>query len=192
AEGWTLDKFSVAENGVVQNQYSHYYIAENRTYGGYDKVLSEGPYNFGWGISAPNTVEHFPYQDGLLVWYWDTAFSNNNTSVHPGGGEALPVDARAASLRWSNGSIARNRIQTFDATFGLTATDRVTLHRETTAGMTTLTAPSRPGVAVFDDTDPKRYYDPANPGHSAIVGGTGTRIEVISSTQNGTMQVVVR
>ena len=192
ADGWSLDGFSVADKGIVERQYSHYYIAENRVYGGYDKTLETGPYNFGWAQTAPNHVEHFPYQDGLLVWYWDTEFSNNNTSDHMGGGEALPVDARVASLKWSDGTIARNRIQAFDATFGLTPTDPISLHRETTSGMTTLNAPSRPRIAVFDDTDPMRYYDKANPGHSVIVGGTGTRIEVVSTTQNSSMQVLVR
>jgi immune inhibitor A len=192
ADGWTMDKFVLAENGKVQREYSHYYIAENRTYGGYDSTLKTGPYNFGWQVTAPNRVEHFPYQDGLLVWYWDTEFADNNTSEHMGGGEALPVDARPTSLRWSDGTIARNRIQSFDATFGLAATDPISLHRETSSGLTTLTAPSRPGVAVFDDTDPMRYYDTANPRGSVIVGGTGTKIEVISTTQNGSMQVVVR
>ncbi len=192
ADGWTLDKFSVAENGQVERQYSHYYMAENRTYGGYDATLETGPYNFGWLTTKPNTVEHFPYQDGLLVWYWDTQYGDNNTSAHMGGGEALPIDARAASLKWSDGAIARNRIQSFDATFGLAPTDPLSLHRETSAGMTTLTVPSRPGVAVFDDTDPLRYYDEANPLHSVKVGGTGTQIEVISTTQNGSMQIVVR
>jgi immune inhibitor A len=192
ADGWTMDGFSLAEAGQVERQYSHYYMAENRTYGGYDQTLKTGPYNFGWLASEPNRVEHFPYQDGLLIWYWNTQYGDNNTSAHMGGGEALPVDARSGSLTWSDGTIARNRIQSFDATFGLESTDPISLHRETTTGMTTLTAPSRPGVAVFDDTDPMRYYDEANPGHSAVVAGTGTRIEVVSTTKNGTMQILVR
>ncbi len=34
--------------------------------------LKLGPYNF--GIPTPaNWVEHFPYQDGLLIWYYDTS-----------------------------------------------------------------------------------------------------------------------
>jgi immune inhibitor A len=167
-------------------------MAEYRTYGGYDKTLQEGPYNFGWGRTEPNRVEHFPYQDGLLIWYWDTQYGDNDVSAHPGGGEALPIDARAKALTWSDGSIARNRIQTFDATFGLTPTDPISLHRETSTGATTLDVPSRPGIAVFDDTDPMRYNDSANPGGSTKVGGTGTRIEIISTTQNGSMQIVVR
>lgn len=190
--GWTLDKFSVAVDGVVKSKHDHYYIAENRTYGGYDSTLETGPYNFGFGATAPNKVEHFPYQDGLLIWYWDTSYSDNNTQVHPGGGEALPIDARPEALRWSDDSIARNRIQTFDATFGLDPTDPISLQLETGTETLDLDVPSQAPVTVFDDSDPMAYYDEANPRHSVKVGGTGTRIEVISGTPNTSLQVVVR
>src|SRR5690606_40167541 len=103
----------------------------------------------------------------------------------------LPVDARPAALTWSDGTVVRNRIQTFDATFGLEKTDPITLHRETATGMTTLTVPSQAAVPVFDDTDPMAYYDPANPGGSVIVAGTGTTIRVIQSNKNEMMQVRV-
>ena len=32
----------------------------------FDKYLKTGPYNFGFP-SKPDFVEHFPYQDGLLI-----------------------------------------------------------------------------------------------------------------------------
>ena len=41
-------------------------------------------------------------------------------------------------LRWSDGVTARNRIQAYDSTFGVQATDRLSLHRETASKMTTL------------------------------------------------------
>ena len=66
----------------------------------------------------------------------------------------LPVDAHPAALRWSDDTVARNRIQTYDASFGLEATDPLSLHRETAAGMTTLGVARKPAVKVFDDTDP--------------------------------------
>ena len=31
-------------------------------------------------------MEHFPYQNGLLIWYVNYAFEDNNTSAHPGDG----------------------------------------------------------------------------------------------------------
>ncbi|MCQ2001148.1 immune inhibitor A domain-containing protein [Arthrobacter zhaoxinii] len=168
-----------------------YYIAENRQYVGYDDTLRTGPYNFGWGVNAPDRVEHYPYQDGLLITYWNAGQRNNNTRQHPGSGLVLPVDSHPQTLRFSDGSIARNRIQSFDATFGKEATDPVLLHRETATGMTTLSAPSRPGVPVFDDTNPNAYYDPANPQASVVVAGTGTKITVVNSNPKGMMTVRV-
>ena len=170
---------------------SRFYIAENRQYLGLDSTLKTGPYNFGWGTSAPDRVEHFPYQNGLLISYWNTARPRNTVRTHPGEGLVLPVDARPTPLRWSDGALARNRIQTFDATFGTEATDPVTLHRETPAGMTTVSAPTRPAVEVFDDTDPMAYYDASNPLGSVKVAGTGTQIEVLQSNSQGMMTVAV-
>lgn len=191
ADGWSMDEFVIVEDGQTSQTYDHYYIAENRQYLGYDKTLEEGPYNFGWGRTAPNKVEHFPYQNGLLVWYWNTRYADNNTNTHPGGGEVLPIDARPEAMTWDDGTIARNRIQSFDATFGLESTDPISLHRETADGMTTLEVASRKGVAVFDDSDPMAYYDADNPQNSAIVGGTGTRIRVETTTRNNMMKLVV-
>ena len=191
APGWTMDTFVIAENGTTKGVYSHYYIAENRQYLGYDGTLAEGPYNFGWGTTKPDFVEHFPYQNGLLVTYVNGQYTDNNTSVHPGGGEALPVDANPTALRWSDNAVARNRIQSFDSTFGLERTDAISLHRETAAGMTTLNAPSRPGVTVFDDTNPMAYYDAANPGGSVKVAGSGTTLRVLDANRNGMMTVLV-
>ncbi|HEX6248328.1 MAG TPA: immune inhibitor A domain-containing protein [Nocardioidaceae bacterium] len=191
APGWELDLFEIAENGASTNEYSHYYIAENRQYLGYDSTLQTGPYNFGWLNSQPNKVEHFPYQNGLLIWYWNTQYGDNNVSQHPGGGEALPIDARPGALRFSDGAIARNRIQTFDATFGLERTDAVTLHRETATGEETLDIPSRPAVPVFHDSDELAYYDEANPRGSVKVAGSGVRITVESVTNTGQMKVLV-
>ncbi|OUM43321.1 hypothetical protein B8W73_05230 [Arthrobacter agilis] len=171
---------------------NRFYIAENRVYGGYDATLATGPYNFGWGVTAPDTVEHYAYQDGLSITYWNTAQRNNNTRQHPGAGLALPVDAHPKALTWSDGTGVRNRIQSFDATFGKQATDALNLHRETAAGMATLTAPSQPGVAVFDDTNPKAYYDAANPQGSVVVAGTGTKIEVVQSNSTGVLTLQVR
>ncbi|MDN3482440.1 immune inhibitor A [Arthrobacter sp. APC 3897] len=168
-----------------------YYIAENRQYMGYDGTLETGPYNFGWALSAPDTVEHYPYQNGMLITYWNAGQRNNNTSQHPGAGLVLPVDSHPRSLVWSDGAYARNRIQSYDATFGKEATDPISLHRETAAGMTTLNVPSQPGVAVFDDTNPNAYYDPANPQASVVVAGTGTKIQVIQSNPKGMMTVRV-
>jgi immune inhibitor A len=185
APGWTMDEFVVVENGSYSAKYDHYYIAENRVYGGYDRTLETGPYNFGFP-EEPNRVEHFPYQNGLLVTYWNTWMGNNDTSDHPGAGEILPVDARGEALRWSDGSVARNRIQSFDATFGTEATDPISLHN----GDATLEVPGRSAERVFDDTQGQRYYDPENPQGSVIVPNTGTQIRVENANAKQGMMLV--
>jgi M6 family metalloprotease-like protein len=173
------------------NGKDRFYIAENRQYAGYDATLEVGPYNFGWLETRPDWVEHFPYQDGLLISYWNTAVSNNNTLSHPGTGRILPIDARPAALRWSDGVVVRNRIQSFDSTFGVERTDRISLHRETAAGLTTLSVPAQAPVPVFDDSDPMRYYDAANPMGSVKVAGVGVKIKVVQSNKSGKLTVQV-
>ncbi len=71
------------------------YIAENRQYDNYDKSLATA-YNFGWRVAGDplfDHVESYPFQNGLLVTYWDTSQANNNVGDHPGSGLILPVDA---------------------------------------------------------------------------------------------------
>ena len=59
------------------------YLAENRVYSGYDDTLRTGPYNFGWANTKPDWVERFPYQNGMLVWYANGEFDDNNTIGPP-------------------------------------------------------------------------------------------------------------
>ncbi|MBC9956973.1 immune inhibitor A [Yimella sp. cx-51] len=167
--------------GSVSKQVSHYYLAEYRRYAGYDKTLRTGPYNFGWANTRPDWVERFPYQDGLLVWYINNEYTDNNTSQHPGAGMALPVDANPANIKFADGTNLGNRRQPYDATFGTERTDAFTLHRNGVP----LNLPSRPAVRTFNDSDPNRYYDPANKLASVKVAGSGTSITVKSQSPNG-------
>jgi len=185
--GWTyvpVGGFRVT-SGIESAFYSNYYVVENRQYRGFDAGLTNA-YNFVGG----NWVEHFPYQDGMLVSYWDTSFANNNVGANCGGGRCggllLPVDAHPEALVCADGGIWRNRVQTFDATFTLAPTDEITLHCRGVAS----THPSLPAVSVFDDNN--SYYDPANPMGSVITPVTGTQIRLKSVTLGGFMQVQVR
>jgi Immune inhibitor A-like metallopeptidase, VEG domain len=70
ADGWTLDGFrDVGESETID--YDNYYVASNRQYVSYDQYLKSGPYNFGDPNRPTTWAEHFPYQDGLIVSYWD-------------------------------------------------------------------------------------------------------------------------
>ncbi|MGW6389647.1 immune inhibitor A domain-containing protein [Streptomyces sp. NPDC055103] len=184
--GWTAAGRWKISTGTETATTPRYYLLENREYVGSDALLAEGPYQFSKGVSAPDWVEWFRYQNGMLVWYVDRSFDDNNVSAHPGGGQAMAVDARPAPFRYADGTAPSNRRQPFDATFGLEATDATCLHKEALVGkggsQTVETqaacAPSVPGIPVFDDTDPNAYYDTTAPQASVKVAGHGVRVTV--------------
>ena len=174
--------------GIETKWYSNYYVAEYRTYKGYDSTLEVGPYFFGYTGPLVNYVDHFPYQDGLLINYWDTSQANNQTRNHPGAGLLLPIDAHYQTLYRVDGVRWRNRVQTYDSTFTLEPTDALNnLHVANVLSP----IPSLPAVSVFDDRT--LYYDPTNPQGSVMNPNTGTQIRILSiSALDGFMQVQVR
>lgn len=188
AGAWVAKGGFAISSGTTSRQVQDFYFAENRTYSGYDKTLQTGPYNFGWGTTKPDWVERFPYQNGMLVWFANGEYTDNNTSAHPGGGEVLPVDARPAPIYLDGGARLGNRRQPFDATFGQEATDAVTFHRN---GVPT-TVPSQPAIPTFDDSDPNAYWSAKNPWASTKVAGSGTTMTVTHTRDGGNeLQVLV-
>ncbi|MFF3270186.1 immune inhibitor A domain-containing protein [Streptomyces chrestomyceticus] len=184
--GWAAKGFSRIGASFTKD-YPRYYIAENRQYVSYDKTLKTGPYNFGWATDRPQWVEHFPYQNGVLIWLWDTSQPDNNVGQHPGYGQILPIDAHPKAEKWSDGKLMRNRFQTYDSTFTRHRTDALTLHKD---GKVTKIK-SKPGVTVFDDRKGV-YYDETNPTGGVIVADTNTRIKISNESWNGstvTLQV---
>jgi len=187
--GWTFEGFRVT-TGTEDKLYNQYYVAEFRTYKGYDYGLKVGPYYFGYADNPllGNFVDHFAYQDGLLIHYWDTSMPDNNTGLHPGQGLLLPIDAHPTTLYRVDGGRWRNRIQTYDSTFTLAPTDGIpNIHHLSQLSP----VPSLPAIKRFDDRI--MHYDPTNPLGSVMHPNTGTIIEIRSiSAQNSFMQVQVK
>jgi len=189
--GWTFDGFRTTTGSETQSFFNAY-VLEYRTYTGFDKSLKTGPYNFGFNNTTPNWVEHFEYQDGLLISYWDNSFADNSVGDHPGGGLILPIDAHPQLEHWGDGTLMRPRIQSRDSTFGIWRVPSITLHMN---GVPT-TLPGKAAVRVFDDS--RSYWTNcdthgctgAHPGHyqpgwsSVDVPNTGTRIKVVSVSGN--------
>jgi immune inhibitor A len=151
--GWTYAGFTRTD-GLLTQSFFNAYIAEFRQYEGYDEALKTGPYNFGF-LDDPdrqNWVEHFPYQEGLLVWYYDESFADNSIGDHCAdgrcGGLFLPVDAHPELLIRPDGQVWRPRIQAFDSTFGFSRTDRLCLHFNSDRQC----YPRLRGNPLFDDT----------------------------------------
>ncbi|MFJ8533116.1 immune inhibitor A domain-containing protein [Streptomyces sp. NPDC093591] len=166
--------------GSITDDYAQYYIAENRQYVSYDKTLKTGPYNFGFSSTRPDWVEHYAYQNGLLIWKWDTSQADNNTSQHPGVGLVLPVDSHPTALKWADGTLMRNRIQSYDSPFSRFRTDGMTLHNADAATK----IPSRAGVPVFNDHT-NTYYDAATPTAGVKITDTNTKIKIIQEAKDG-------
>jgi immune inhibitor A len=174
---------------VVQGDLGSYfnaYVAEFRQYKGYDKSLRTGPYIFS-DLHSPQLqdwVTHFPYQEGLLISYWDTRFGDNNTSSHPGQGLILPIDAHPTPLAREDGVAWSPRYQSFDSPFGIERTDRLTLRR---LGVD-YQYRSQPGTSVFDDR--VQYWRSATPAAGVKNPNTGTQIQVKSVSRNGAVMEV--
>ncbi|MBB5123369.1 immune inhibitor A domain-containing protein [Streptomyces griseoloalbus] len=176
---WTATGFSRVGASFTKD-YAQYYIAENRQYVSYDKTLKTGPYNFGFANSRPDWVEHYAYQNGLLIWKWDTSQADNNTSQHPGTGLVLPVDSHPTALKWSDGTLMRNRVQAYDSPFSLYRTDGMTLHKADAATW----IPSSKGVSVFNDRT-STYYDASNPTGGVKITDTNTKIKILKEAKDG-------
>jgi len=187
--GWTFTGFR-RTTGTEDKLYNNYYVAEYRTYKGYDGGLKVGPYYFGYlnNPSLQKFVDHFAYQDGLLINYWDTSQADNNTGLHPGKGLLLPIDAHYQTLYRVDGGRWRNRIQTYDSTFSTARTDGIpNIHQNSVLSP----VPKLPAVKIFDDRI--LHYDPTNPLGSVIHPNTGTQIRIQSiSAHDGFMQIQVR
>lgn len=183
--GWTFNGFS-ATTGTETSYYFNAYVAEYRQYRTYDAGLQTGPYNFGFGNTMPDWVEHYPYQDGLLISYWDSSFTDNNTSEHPGGGLILPIDSHPAALMRPDGNPWRSRIQAYDSTFSITRTDGFTLHLNGEPS----TIPSQPGVRLFNDAI--QYWNWTTPLAGVMNPHTGAMIRIKGINAQGFMQVQVK
>lgn len=187
--GWTFapaqDGFR-ASTGTETSSHFNAYVAEFRQYRWYDTSLTTA-YNFGFLNTMPDWVEHFPYQDGLLISYWDNSQSDNSTSAHPGEGLLLPIDAHPAAMYRADGNVWRSRIQTYDSTFGLEPTDAITLHFNSQPSQHA----SQPAVSVFNDDN--QYWNPLTPTAGVINPNTGTQIRIKGvNTLGNFMEVQVK
>ncbi|WP_229399309.1 immune inhibitor A domain-containing protein [Micromonospora okii] len=169
---WTLKGFSTVD-ATYTRLFDNYYIAGNRTYVSYDKYLKTGPYYFGYGTTRPDYVDHYAYQEGLLISYWNLRFPDNDTFAHPGEGRNMVIDAHPAPIYNLTGNPWRARVQVYDATFGLRKADSFTLHINGQAQYVR----GQAAQPLFDDT--KQYWYPELPNHGVKLPATGTKIKVL-------------
>ncbi|MBQ1072611.1 immune inhibitor A [Micromonospora sp. C31] len=190
SDGWT---FAGGETGfrivgeTSSKAYDNYYIAAHRSYVSYDKYLKTGPYFFGYANTRPDWVDHYAYQEGLLITYWNTRWPDNNTMPydpqlnpggHPGEGRNLTIDSRPKPLYNLTGDPWRARVQVYDAPFSLKKADSFTLRVNSQPSYVRGQAPA----PLFDDS--KQYWYAELPNHGVKVPNNGVKIRVLD--QNGT------
>jgi immune inhibitor A len=184
--GWTFDGFSRVEGGQVTATYSHYYLVESRSYVRNDVNL-KGAYNF----ITDSWLEKEPYADGLLVWYRNSRFEDNNTSQHPGFGQILVVDSHPApNVSPVGGDYWFTRWQTWDSTFGvdfnvvrLTEADEQEVWRARR-----YFAWPRPW---FIDGSPTAYWDERIPENSVMTAGSGVFFRIAGVSHHRTTYRIV-
>jgi immune inhibitor A len=190
---WTFDGFRTT-TGTEDQAFFNAYVAENRQYDRYDTSLKTA-YNFGFTDSRPDWVESYPYQDGLLISYWDESYSDNNVGDHPGGGLIRPIDAHPQFSHSYDGQLVRPRTLTFDSTFSTHKTDRIVIHKNSQKTV----IPSRKAVPTFDDRKTWWYDDDGDgvdngryqPGWFSVnVPKTGTTISIVGGWNHDQFLIV--
>ncbi|KXK62606.1 protease [Micromonospora rosaria] len=174
---WTLRGWSIVEETYTR-LFDNYYIAGHRSYVSYDKYLKTGPYFFGYANTKPDYVDHYAYQEGLLISYWNTRWADNDTFAHPGEGRNLIIDSRPQPIYNLTGQPWRSRIQVYDAPFSLRKADSFTLHLNSQPQYIR----GQAAQPLFDDT--KKYWYAELPNHGVKLPATGTKIRVVE--ENGT------
>jgi immune inhibitor A len=180
--GWTLNGFLQLTNGQFTQTYFHYYLVESHSYYLGDISLC-GAYNF---ISG-NWLEKQCYADGLLINYRNSGYADNNTSVHPGYGLVLPIDAHpAAGIAPDGRTLLRPRWQTWDSTFGLQP-HSVTLSQFISRGRTLeQTYTAEPVSSFYDDPSTTAYWNPAVPQNSVKTAGSGIHVDITGVSSDRT------
>ena len=128
----------------------------------------------GTSNTRPDFVDHYAYQQGLLVSYWDTSYADNDTFEHPGSGRNLYVDAHPRPFYRLDGLPWRARVQVYDAPFSLTKADSFTLHHNSKA----MYIRGQAAQPLFDDT--KKYWYSELPNHGVKLPAVGVKIRVLS------------
>ena len=119
-DGW------VRVDGAYTQYTERYYIAEYRTFEGFDASLK---YCYQWNPLYYSWVDRFSYNKGLHLIYRDTYYSDNDVAMHLGRGGWMVVDARPMpdGVDYNTGAedltgYWRPRIQVRDASFSLKPT----------------------------------------------------------------------
>jgi immune inhibitor A len=178
SDGW------VRVDGEYAQMTERYYLAEYRTYDGFDVSLKNC---YQWNNDYASWVDWFSYNRGLHLIYRDTFYVDNDVATHIGYGARMVVDSRplpdgvgydATTGYW------RPRIQVRDAAFSLKPTKTQGIYfRDYDAGVNVgeRTAPGKLAQPWFKDSRTYWYAEAPEAGVK-IPKNLGVRIQVKAMT----------
>ncbi|PGY12432.1 immune inhibitor A domain-containing protein [Bacillus sp. AFS031507] len=178
ASKFTLDGFEKHDGKYTTK---HYYLLEWRSHNGVDQGLA----HIRRGASLMS------YDPGLVVWYVDESYGDDNwTGMHPGNGFLGVVDADQHTTYWSDKAVAATRYQVHDAAFGLTKTDKMFLDYSNIPGFgVTMKDNFSQRNPLFDDS--ANYSNPGLVDAGRNVPNYGLKFRVVGESPDGTVGKVL-
>ena len=173
-------------DGEYMQMTERYYIAEYRTYSGFDGSLKNC---YQWNNNYASWVDWFSYNRGLHLIYRDTFYVDNDVASHISYGARMVVDARPLPDSVAYDDTAgywRPRIQVRDAAFSLAPTKTQSIFfRDYDAGVDVgeRTAPGKLAQPWFKDSRTYWYADDPEAGVK-IPKNLGVRIQVKAMNSN--------
>jgi immune inhibitor A len=173
-------------DGRWRQKTDRYYVAEYRTYDGFDESLKDC-YQFNGGYAS--WVDWFSYNRGLHLIYRDTFYDDNDVATHIGAGGWMVVDAhpKVDGVTYKDGATDlvgywRPRILLRDAAFSLKPTRTQSIYYfdyDRGRGVAESTAPGKAQQPKFNDAKTYWYADAPEAGVK-IPKNLGVRISVKS------------
>ena len=177
-DGW------VRVDGQLTQMTSRYYIAEYRTYDGFDESLRNC---YQWNYDYASWVDWFSYNKGLHLIYRDTFYIDNDVATHLGRGGWMVVDAhpKPNGVAYTDGTSDyfgywRPRIQVRDASFSVKPTKTQSIYfvdYDEGLGVGESTSPGGSSQPAFSDARTYWYPDAPEAGVK-IPKNLGVRIKV--------------
>ncbi len=166
---FALNEFQLFD-GSAQD-YPSYYLVEWRTHNGVDNGLAH--------LRRNNSI--MSYDAGMLVWYYDGRYGEDNmTGLHPGEGFLGVVDAHQQGHFWSDGKVGTTRYQLNDAAFNIEATSPM----DVVYPNMTMKYDSQPGISAFDDNSD--YSSPFNPAGGKLLPKVGLKMKITKVSEDKT------
>ena len=125
--------------------------------------------------------ELLEFNEGLVIWYADTSYSDNWVGIHPGNGFLGVVDADQHANTWNDQQVASTRYQVHDAAFSIDKAEKETLDLLSGYGLLLRDNYTKRNP-VFDDS--ADYSNSAIPDAGRAITSYGLKVRVTGQSDD--------